>query len=188
MKRSTQFSLILDFKWQALALLLLISLMTFPVHAFEKTAQFSTKTQQTLPVDIGKLLLSAPTRHKIDHQRAKYFQAKHEAVSKAKVSRQTQKHKGKINNRRPTPPQTAQGVLPEKVSVNPSQSESLHLSAVIKRPDGSLLLRLNGRYTSQASKVVTPNPISSGPQGVVFSINNKEYLVPIGQTLLLKKP
>ena len=120
------------------------------------------------PLNLKTILLNKPTREKIDQQRAEYLNPKPEKpeevieppVKKTEVAKNTKPKKKPI-------------VLPQKLSV----------SAVIKKPDGSALIRINNQYNQTKSKYISIDEQQSGPNGAVLKVLKKTQTVPVGQTL-----
>jgi len=111
------------------------------------------------------LFLSKQTRDKIDQQRQAYL---HPVIEK-KVKKITPKVSGK--------PRVKRVYIPPKVEV----------SAVIIKPDGSTLIRVNDRYNRSPSKHIKMDFMHTTSEGVPVTVKGKTKVVPVGSTLLTRQ-
>lgn len=141
-------------------------------EAMKQTSQESVKkTENSLaPLNLKTVLLDKPTREKIDRQRAAYLNPE---LEKEQVvippSPSPRKGVGK--------PKKQPIYLPYKLTV----------SAVVKKPDGTALVRINDKFNKTRSKHITIDELHTGPQGAMFHVIDKDKVVPVGQTLLPRK-
>ncbi len=61
------------------------------------------------------------------------------------------------------------------------------ISAVIIKPDGSTLIRVNNKYNKSPSKHINVDQSSANTKGVPITVNGKTQIVPVGKTLLTRK-
>jgi len=145
-------------------LLISSSVTVYAEEAVVSTAEKASKADSGL----NKFFLDKSTREKIDRQRESYLNpskaVKHSAVlPEAKTSAQKPKIK-KI-------------YIPPRVSV----------SAVIKKPDGSTLVRVNNKYNRSPSKHINLDLMHTTTDGIPVTIQGKTKVVPVGSTLLTNK-
>jgi hypothetical protein len=114
------------------------------------------------------LFLSKATREKIDKQRESYLHP----VSEKKVAR----------------------ILPKEVEVSGKPKVKriyipprVEISAVIVKPDGSTLIRVNDKYNHSPSKHIDMDYAGSSSNGVPVTIQGKTKIVPVGSTLLTRQ-
>lgn len=119
------------------------------------------------PLNLKTVLLNKPTREKIDEQRAAYLNPKPEKIEEIIEPIAEKKTAEK------TVPKKKPIVLPYKLSV----------SAVIKKPDGSALVRINDQYNKTKSKYISIDEQHTGPNGAVLKVLKNTQTVPVGQTL-----
>ncbi|BBP46604.1 hypothetical protein THMIRHAS_19770 [Thiosulfatimonas sediminis] len=125
------------------------------------------------PLNLQTILLDKPTREKIDRQRAAYINPP--------IVQEVEKIPP------PPPPVTGTGVANK--NVKPKKKPiylpyKLAVSAVVIKPDGSSLVRVNGKYNQTNSKHITINSSHTSSKGVAFEVIDKEQIVPVGSTLL----
>ena len=137
----------------------------------QATQETPKKTENTLaPLNLKTVLLDKPTREKIDRQRAAY------------LNPELEKEQAII----PPPPPSGKGTgKPKKKSIY--LPYKLTVSAVVKKPDGTALVRINDKYNVTRSKHISIDEPHTGPQGAMFHVIDKDKLVPVGQTLLPRK-
>lgn len=173
-KRITKFALILSIVgvWPAMSLAADSSSQDNSAVVEEKSQKKvdskkdAKKNDESLPpLNLKTVLLNKPTREKIDAQRADYLNPKPEKQKEAiePIKKKTGDKKAK---KKPI-------VLPYKLSV----------TAVIKKPDGSALVRINDQYNQTKSKYISIDESRTGPNGAVLKILRKTQTVPVGQTL-----
>lgn len=126
--------------------------------------RFKVKNNQVTPL-FKKLFLTQEERQRIDKQREAYLNppAKEPEKLIAKVS------DGK--------PKKKRIYIPPKVAI----------SAVIIRPDGSTIIRVNGKYNKSPSKYIQLDERGTNTNGVPITVNGKTKIVPVGTTLLTHK-
>ena len=61
------------------------------------------------------------------------------------------------------------------------------ISAVIIKPDGSTIIRVNDKYNKSPSKHIALDEQSTTSKGVPITVNGQTQVVPVGQTLLTRK-
>lgn len=126
------------------------------------------------PLNLQTILLDKPTREKIDRQRAAYINPP--------VAEEVEKI--------PPPPPPGKGVgtgtgKPKKKPIY--LPRKLSVSAVVMKPDGSSLVRINGKYNQTSSKYIIINEEHTSPKGAALQVIDKEQIVPVGSTLLPRK-
>lgn len=114
------------------------------------------------------LFLSKATREKIDKQRESYL---HPATEK-KVARILPKNVGESGK-----PKVKRIYIPPRVEI----------SAVLIKPDGSTLIRVNDKYNHSPSKYIDMDYAGSSTDGVPVTIQGKTKVVPVGSTLLTRQ-
>lgn len=141
------------------------------VSAEEKRSEvidkFDVKNNQVAP-DFKTLFLSQSQRQKIDAQREAYLNPplpKKEEVIEPVIAKVKEKPKKK------------RIYIPPKVAI----------SAVIVKPDGSTIIRVNNKYNTSISKHIKLDKASASANGVPITVNGKTQVVPVGQTLLTRK-
>ncbi len=117
---------------------------------------------------LQRLFLSKATREKIDKQRESYLHP----VSEKKVARILPKEVETSGK-----PKVKRIYIPPKVEI----------SAVIVKPDGSTLIRVNDKYNHSPSKYIDMDYAGSSSNGVPVTIQGKTKIVPVGSTLLTRQ-
>lgn len=133
----------------------------------EAIDKFDVKNNQVAP-DFKTLFLSQSQRQKIDAQREAYLNPplpKKEEVIEPVIAKVKEKPKKK------------RIYIPPKVAI----------SAVIVKPDGSTIIRVNDKFNTSPSKHIRLDKASASPNGVPITVNGKTKIVPVGQTLLTRK-
>lgn len=138
-----------------------------PMVSEKKPTSESSSKEANLPaLNLKTILLDKPTREKIDKQRAAYLNPQLESEQEII---------------QPPPKKTGMDGKPKKKGIYlPYQ---LSVTAVVKKPDGSALVRIDNKYNLTKSKHIYIDQTQTGPEGVLFSVAGKEKLVPVGQTL-----
>lgn len=113
------------------------------------------------------LFMSQEMRAKIDKQREAYLNP----VAK-KVEKKIEPI-AKVDSK----PKKKRIYIPPKVAI----------SAVIIKPDGTTLIRVNDKYNKSPSKHIKLNQNTTTAKGVPITVNGKTQVVPVGQTLLTRK-
>ncbi|MBO1923719.1 hypothetical protein [Thiomicrorhabdus sp. 6S3-12] len=125
------------------------------------------------PLNLQTILLDKPTREKIDRQRAAYINPP-EAQDVEKI---------------PPPPPPGKGTGTGKAKKKRIYLPyKLAVSALVIKPNGDSLARVNGKYNRTYSKHISINKEHTTEKGVAFDILGKEQVVPVGSTLLPRKP
>jgi len=139
------------------SVMLLVSMICPPVYAEEP--------------GVEKLLLTPEQRIKIDQQRVDYLRS----LEVGEVG-QEEKKKPEI---KPIKKVTSKprSYLPRKLSV----------SAVIEKPDGSRMVRVNNKFHTAPSNKVPVELDQTSPKGVVLKDGDKSVMVPVGSTYLSRK-
>ncbi len=114
------------------------------------------------------LFLSKATREKIDRQRESYLHP----ITKNKVARILPKEVETSGK-----PKVKRIYIPPRVEI----------SAVIVKPDGSTLIRVNDKYNHSPSSHIDMDYAGSSPNGVPVTIQGKTKIVPVGSTLLTRQ-
>lgn len=135
----------------------------------EKNKQPMSSDNMLSPLNLKTVLLDKPTREKIDRQRALYLNPEVEKPPEVITP----------------PPQGKGNSTPKKKSIY--LPYKLTVSAVVKKPDGSALVRINDKYNQTRSNHILIDEPQSGPKGVVLQVIDQETRVPVGQTLLPRK-
>lgn len=123
------------------------------------------------PLNLQTILLDKPTREKIDRQRAAYINPP-EPKEVEKVP--PPPPPSKASSVKSYKPKKKQIYLPRKLSV----------SAVVIKPDGSSLVRINGKYNQTSSKHIRIVPEHTSEKGVALEVIRTEQIIPVGSTLL----
>jgi len=118
------------------------------------------------PTPLKTLFLNKPTREKIDKQRASYLNP----VEEKKTVKILPKGSGVSQKPKPI-------YIPPKVTV----------SAVIVRPDGSAMVRVNDKYNRSPSKHINMDFAHSTADGVPVTVQGKSNVVPVGSTLMTRQ-
>lgn len=149
----------------------LLMLGSFSVQAnesvkSEKIDKFSVQNNQVMP-DFKTLFLSQQDRKKIDEQREAYLNPpipKKEEKIEPVIAKAKKPKKKRI-------------YIPPKVAI----------SAVIVKPDGSTIIRVNDKYNKSPSRHIKLDSQSASADGVPITVNGKTKVVPVGKTLLTRK-
>ncbi|MBO1927165.1 hypothetical protein J3998_06205 [Thiomicrorhabdus sp. 6S2-11] len=126
------------------------------------------------PLNLQTILLDKPTREKIDRQRAAYINP---PVTKEIEKIPPPPPPGKGTGSKNYKPKKKPIYLPGKLAV----------SAVVMKPNGDSLVRINGKYNNTSSKHITINKEHTSPKGVALEVIDKEQIVPVGSTLMPRK-
>ncbi len=132
----------------------------------EAIDKFSIQNNQVTP-QFKTLFLTEEQRRKIDKQREAYLNPP--APSKQEEIKPIAKADGK--------PKKKRIYIPPKVAI----------SAVIVKPDGSTLIRVNNKYNQSPSKHIKLDENAANSNGVPITVNGKTQIVPVGKTLLTRK-
>jgi len=150
-------------------------LVAVDVQSADNDAQiekYSVINNQITP-KFKTLFLSQEERIKIDKQR--------EAYLNPPVKREEQPIiplvKTVASGAKPKTPKKKRIYIPSKVSI----------SAVIVKPDGSTIIRVNDKYDKSPSKHITLDSRHATAEGVPITVNGKTQVVPVGSTLLTHK-
>jgi len=129
--------------------------------------KFQVENNQVTPM-FKKLFLTQQERARIDKQREAYLnpQVKEQEKAIAKIKPLTD---GK--------PKKKRIYIPPKVAI----------SAVIIRPDGTTIIRVNDKYNESPSKHIQLDNTNATTNGVPITVNGKTKIVPVGETLLTHK-
>jgi hypothetical protein len=127
---------------------------------------------------VERLLLTPQDRERIDAERLKYLKSLQvkEVVEEEKEPEVVKKPEPK------TPAKSYHNV--KKPVVLPKQ---LSVSAVIEKPDGSRLIRINNQFTEQPAKHVSVDTQKSNIKGAELKVDEKPVFVPVGTTYLPAK-
>ncbi|MDX1351524.1 MAG: hypothetical protein R3254_00830 [Thiomicrorhabdus sp.] len=158
--------------------------LTFPVLLFlslygmsslawaeqEETAieTFQVENNQVSPL-FKTLFLSQENRKRIDKQREAYLKPPTKSSEKVIAKVEPLKGDGK--------PKKKRIYIPPKVAI----------SAVIVRPDGSTIIRVNNKYNESPSKHINIDSYNASTNGVPITVNGNTQVVPVGSTLLTRK-
>lgn len=156
--------LLLNFKFSKLLIsmaLLLISSSALSAD-IEPLVKPETKVEQQA---LQTLFLSKAAREKIDKQRESYLHP----VTEKKVARIL-----------PKEVETSGRPKVKRIYIPPT----VEISAVIVKPDGSTLIRVNDKYNHSPSKHIDMDYDGSSSNGVPVTIKGKTKVVPVGSTLL----
>ena len=134
----------------------------------EDIAKFSVQNNQVTP-KFKTLFLTQENRIKIDKQR--------EAYLNPPVPQKTEEKIAKVVPEKATKPKKKRIYIPPKVAI----------SAVIIKPDGSTLIRVNDKYNQSPSKHIELDSAHASERGVPITVNGKTQVVPVGSTLLTRK-
>jgi len=119
-------------------------------------------------VALQTLFLSKSTRENIDKQRESYLHP----VTEKKVARIL-----------PKEVETSGKPKVKRIYIPPA----VEISAVIVKPDGSTLIRVNDKYNHSPSKHIDMDYVGSSSNGVPVTIQGKTKVVPVGSTLLTRQ-
>lgn len=128
--------------------------------------RFQVKNNQVTPL-FKKLFLTQEDRQRIDKQREAYLHPPAKVPEKV-IAKIEPKAKG--NGK----PKKKRIYIPPKVAI----------SAVIIKPDGSTIIRVNGKYNKPPSKYIQLDERQTNTDGVPITVNGKTKIVPVGTTLL----
>ena len=126
--------------------------------------RFKVKNNQVTPL-FKKLFLTQEERQRIDKQREAYLNP---------PAKEPEKLIAKVGDGKPKKKRI---YIPPKVAI----------SAVIIRPDGSTIIRVNGKYNKSPSKYIQLDERGTNTNGVPITVNGKTKIVPVGTTLLTHK-
>lgn len=126
--------------------------------------QFLVKNNQKAP-GFKTLFLTQEQRALIDKQREAYLNP---------IVRKPEKKIEPVVSGKPAKKRI---YIPPKVAI----------SAVIIKPDGSTIIRVNDKYNKSPSKHIALDQKSTTSKGVPITVNGKTQIVPVGQTLLTRK-
>lgn len=132
----------------------------------ETIDKFKVQNNQLTP-EFKTLFLSQKDRKLIDEQRENYLNPplpKKEEKIEPVVAKAKKPKKKRI-------------YIPPKVAI----------SAVIVKPDGSTIIRVNNKYNKSPSKHIQLDSQSANANGVPITVNGKTQVVPVGKTLLTRK-
>lgn len=150
----------------ALVLLIPLNAMANEGQRSDVIDKFQVQNNQVAP-DFKTLFLSQEQRKKIDLQREAYLNPplpKKEEVIEPVVAKAMAPKKKRI-------------YIPPKVAI----------SAVIVKPDGSTLIRVNNKYNKSPSKHIQLDNLGASTNGVPITVNGKTKVVPVGKTLLTRR-
>lgn len=148
----------------------LMSLSSISLAASQDAAieTFQVQNNQVTPL-FKTLFLSQEERMRIDKQREAYLNPPVKEPEKVITKVEPKKGDGKPKKKRIyIPPQVA-------------------ISAVIVKPDGSTIIRVNNKYDKSPSKHIDIDGSNANIDGVPITVNGKTQLVPVGSTLLTRK-
>jgi hypothetical protein len=130
--------------------------------------KFTIQNNQIRP-DFKTLFFSQKQREKIDKQREAFLNPPSPKFEEdiAKVSPKLSDTKAKKKRI----------YIPPKVAI----------SAVVIKPDGSTIIRVNNKYNQSPSKHIILEKDNVSSNGVPITVNGKTKIVPVGQTLLTRK-
>lgn len=136
----------------------------------ESIDRFKVINNQVTPL-FKTLFLSQEDRQRIDKQREAYLNPPVAEPKKELVKIEPEKLQGK------TKPKKKRIYIPPKVAI----------SAVIVKPDGSTIIRVNGKYDKSPSKHIKLDSYHANTDGVPITVNGKTQIVEVGTTLLTNK-
>lgn len=119
--------------------------------------------------DFKTLFLSQKERQRIDKQREAYLNPPVVEPKEEKVKIEAKTVDGK--------PKKKRIYIPPRVAI----------SAVIVKPDGSTIIRVNNKYDKSPSKHINLDSNNANIDGVPITVNGKTQIVPVGSTLLTHK-
>lgn len=135
-----------------------------PVEGKSSAIAYPVINNQVSPY-FKTLFLSQQQRQKIDEQRLKYLNPKLE------------KDAEKIEPKKIVKAKKKRIYIPPRVAI----------SAVIVKPDGSTIIRVNNKYNQSPSKHINLDAKNASTNGVPITVNGKTQIVPVGSTLLTRK-
>jgi len=130
--------------------------------------KFQVVNNQVTPL-FKTLFLSQEARQKIDKQREAYLNPPARVPDKVVAKVEPKTIDGK--------PKKKRIYIPPKVAI----------SAVIIKPDGSTIIRVNNKYDKSPSKHINLDSKNTSTNGVPITVNGKTQVVPVGSTLLTRK-
>ncbi|WEJ62110.1 hypothetical protein [Thiomicrorhabdus lithotrophica] len=130
--------------------------------------KFQVVNNQVTPL-FKTLFLSQEARKKIDKQREAYLNPPVKVPEKKIAKVEPKSIDGK--------PKKKRIYIPPKVAI----------SAVIIKPDGSTIIRVNNKYDKSPSKHINLDTTKANTNGVPITVNGKTQVVPVGSTLLTRK-
>ena len=130
--------------------------------------KFQVVNNQVTPL-FKTLFLSQEARKQIDKQREAYLNPPVRVPEKEIVKVEPKSVDGK--------PKKKRIYIPPKVAI----------SAVIIKPDGSTIIRVNNKYDKSPSKHINLDKNNANINGVPITVNGKTQVVPVGSTLLTRK-
>ena len=135
----------------------------------EDIDKFVVKNNQVTP-KFKTLFLTQQQRTKIDKQREAYLNPPLPEKEQEKIVK----------------------VLPQKTDAKPKKKRiyippKVAISAVIVKPDGSTIIRVNDKYNTSPSKHIRLDSAHASEKGVPITVNGKTKVVPVGSTLLTRK-
>ncbi len=161
-------------RYKKLLVTSLLALMPLTISANQNTNsanqnidKFSVQNNQVAP-DFKTLFMSQEQRALIDKQREAYLNPP-APKKEEKIVKVQPKDDGK--------PKKKRIYIPPKVAI----------SAVIIKPDGSTLIRVNDKYNKSPSKHIQLDDRAASLNGVPITVNGKTKVVPVGKTLLTRK-
>ncbi|MBN2647739.1 MAG: hypothetical protein JXR44_08135 [Thiotrichales bacterium] len=153
------------------------SVLPEKVETPKALSKLSGQEALSKPLNLQTILLDKPTREKIDRQRAEYINPPiTQAVEKV------------VPPPVPTKTGTGTGTAGPARSVAPKiiLPGQLRVEAIVVKPNGEILTRINGRYNQTTSPHITINREHSSAAGLALEVLGKEQTVPVGNTLLPK--
>ena len=151
---------------------LLVSLTLLFISSWAFSADVETLAKPESKVEkqsaLQTLFLSKTTREKIDKQRESYLHP----VTEKKVAKILPKEVEKSGK-----PKVKRIYIPPRVEI----------SAVLVKPDGSTLIRVNDKYNYSPSKHINIDYVGSSANGVPVTVEGKTKIVPVGSTLLTRQ-
>lgn len=129
---------------------------------------FEVQNNQVTPL-FKTLFLSQEERKRIDKQREAY-----------------------LNPPVKEPEKVITKIEPKKIDAQPKKKRiyippKVEISAVIVKPDGSTIIRVNNKYNTSPSKHIKVDNYAATTDGVPITVNGKTQIVPVGTTLLTQK-
>lgn len=157
----------MNIKFRILLGAVIFSSMSF--STFAEVADSGVRANSTIEQPQKKLqtlFLDKATRVKIDEQRQAYLKP----TVETKTAKILPKEKGKSQK-------------PKRIYIPPKVA----VSAVIEKPDGSRLVRVNNKYNRSPSKHINMDFDNSTTDGVPVMVQGRMKVVPVGSTLLTRK-
>lgn len=153
-----------------LSLVLCLMLLIIPAFSAQSAGpidNFVVKNNQVMP-ELKTLFMSQQHRQRIDQQRIDYLKPPKEVEPPKKEKVFAKKIKKKKNKKIYIPPEVT-------------------ISAVVVKPDGSTLIRVNDKFNQSPSRYIQLNSDQANSQGVPVTVRDKTRWVSVGQTLLTNK-